>query len=288
MDVGSGNRSARDVERPSPAAPLLVIVLLLLGVVAVASAPSGGSEIPGFVSDYAFTAGVVLGLAVGVTVLALFVRHFRLPPVRRRREHSTLLAILVLGAVIVLGTLVVARTPLELEGRANPGSTGGGGAEESDPEGSRATRRSPGFRWEVPLVLGGLTLLVGLGYLLRRTDDAAGSLEEPELSALVARVVDESIDDLRAEPDPRRAVIAAYARMEGALAGRGLARAKAEAPLEYLSRVLARLDLSRSSIAVLTDLFERAKFSARPIDETMRDEAIAALVEMRDELWALA
>ena len=37
-----------------------------------------------------------------------------------------------------------------------------------------------------------------------------------------ADVLDETLDDLRAETDPRRAVIAAYARMERALAAFGL------------------------------------------------------------------
>jgi hypothetical protein len=36
----------------------------------------------------------------------------------------------------------------------------------------------------------------------------------------------------------------------------------------------------------LTALFQWAKFSAHQVDGTMRDEAIAALVEVRDELRA--
>ena len=57
---------------------------------------------------------------------------------------------------------------------------------------------------------------------------------------VLADVLEETIDDLRAEADPRRAVIAAYARMERALAAAGLPRSPAEAPDEYLRAHLRR------------------------------------------------
>ena len=70
---------------------------------------------------------------------------------------------------------------------------------------------------------------------------ARGRCPDSLLPAL-ADVLDETLDDLRAEADPRRAVIAAYARMERALAAYGLPRSPAEAPDEYLQRILADLD----------------------------------------------
>ena len=50
--------------------------------------------------------------------------------------------------------------------------------------------------------------------------------------------LDESLDDLRNDPDLRRAIVAAYARMEHALARAGLPRQPAEAPFEYVERAL--------------------------------------------------
>ncbi len=110
-----------------------------------------------------------------------------------------------------------------------------------------------------------------------------------ELAAQLSAVLDDSLDDLLAERDARRAVIATYARMERTLAGAGLPRAAAEAPLEYLRRVLRDLlNTSAEAVAKLTALFERAKFSHHEIDTTMKDEAIDALVSVRDELRAVA
>ena len=80
------------------------------------------------------------------------------------------------------------------------------------------------------------------------------------------------------------AVIAAYARMETLLGARGLPQRPAEAPFEYLPRVLAELRASSGSAFELTALFERAKFSHHAIDTELKEEAIVALETVRDEL----
>ena len=114
-------------------------------------------------------------------------------------------------------------------------------------------------------------------------------MTESELAAQLSALLDDSLDDLLAERDARRAVIATYARMERTLSGAGLPRAAAEAPLEYLGRVLRDLlHTSAGAVSKLTALFERAKFSHHEIDTTMKDEAIDALVSVRDELRAVA
>jgi hypothetical protein len=108
-----------------------------------------------------------------------------------------------------------------------------------------------------------------------------------EIANKLSTLLDESLDDLRAERDPRKAVIATYARMERVLAGFGFPRADAEAPREFLGRVLRDLlEASADAVSRLTALFERAKFSQHSIDPGMKSEAIDALVEMRDELRA--
>lgn len=97
-------------------------------------------------------------------------------------------------------------------------------------------------------------------------------------------VLEETLDDLRAETDPRKAVIGAYARMERALAAYGLPRLPAEAPDEYLQRIFADLEVSRRSVSRLTALFSWAKFSGHDVAPEMKQEAIAALEAVRSEL----
>ena len=141
--------------------------------------------------------------------------------------------------------------------------------------------------WGPVLITLGLVLLavVAYWYAGRARKRARGELHTG-LAAAVAQAVDESLDDLRAEPDPRRAVIAAYARLEAVLAAHGLPRKPAEAPMEYLGRMLAELSVSDRAARALTDLFERAKFSQHVVGAEMKDEAIDALETVRDDLIA--
>jgi hypothetical protein len=142
--------------------------------------------------------------------------------------------------------------------------------------------QSAHFSWQFAAILGGIALLTAAFFLLRRSPHPAGAAQpvEEELGA----VLDESIDALRRERDPRRAVIAAYARMERVLRRHGRARRPAEAPYEYLARILSELRVRPDAVADLTELFERAKFSVQAIDERMKTHAIAALVAVRDDL----
>ena len=96
--------------------------------------------------------------------------------------------------------------------------------------------------------------------------------------------LDETLEDLHADLDPRSAVIAAYAHMERVLAQFGLPRSPSEAPREYLRRVLPGIGAGGESVERLTALYERARFSPHTIDGDMKDEAIGALEALRDEL----
>jgi hypothetical protein len=108
--------------------------------------------------------------------------------------------------------------------------------------------------------------------------------QEEEPVSTLAEAVDESLDALFAEPDHRLAVIAAYRRMELLLRRSGLGRQPWEAPFEHLQRVLVELGGSAVTASHLTELFERARFSAHPVGPEMRQEAVDALVALRNEL----
>jgi hypothetical protein len=68
------------------------------------------------------------------------------------------------------------------------------------------------------------------------------------------------------------------------LAAHGLPRRPSDAPLEYLRRVLHDLDVGPDAVQRLTSLFERAKFSAHEVGPEMKEQAIAALETVQDEL----
>jgi succinate dehydrogenase hydrophobic anchor subunit len=147
--------------------------------------------------------------------------------------------------------------------------------------------RGAHFRWDEAAIvlglLGGLAVLALVERSRRRPPPISWRRSSQQAVSLA---LDESLDDLRNEPDLRRAIVAAYARMERALAAVGLARRPAEAPLEYLERALRELETSGEAIRRLTHLFEWAKFSQHEPEPQMRDEAVDALEAVRDELRA--
>lgn len=145
-----------------------------------------------------------------------------------------------------------------------------------------------GAHFDATLAIGLLGLLaVGGALYYVRVRSRATPIGAPPTAGVkeeLADAVSDAIDDLRTEPDPRRAVVAAYARMERSLARHGWARRPAEAPFEYLTRILTSLDVRDTAVRELTELFERAKFSPHPVDEEMKARAIGALVAVRADL----
>lgn len=281
---------------------LLGLGLALVALLALVSLASRGPRPLGFGGgtehvgpeffDYAFTAFViafVAGLAAAVVAVGRMRREFQPRPQRAWwRSVVTLAAVL-----LMLALLARVHGLPHLPGNPGAGAAGGDRSRTLPRDRSVPGARDIRFKWLEAAVAGGVALaaLAALALVRRRHpsdgpaepgDDLAPAAEE------VSLLLDYALHDLRAERDLRRAVIAAYARMERTLADHGLPRRRSEAPLEYLERALGRLRASSRAGRRLTDLFEWAKFSDHEVDAAMRDEAVAALTQVRDELRAAA
>ena len=276
-------RRPRLLERSLPLAILLALLLVVAGISGsrrdgVRTSP----DISSTMGDYLFTALVMAYAIAGVVAIAMLVVGVRF---RGRWETPpsslhTLVTLLVFFGIAGLLTLAIHRAP----DRPPPADDNPTARGELRPEDERARRTDPArFRWEVPAALAGLGGAALGAYALRRR---RGDVLHTPVHEEVAAVLDETLDDLRSEHDFRRAVVAAYARLEQVLARHGTARREAEAPYEYLARMLSELNVSAAAARRLTELFERAKFSPHAIDERMKHDAIDALVSVRDELRA--
>ncbi len=138
-------------------------------------------------------------------------------------------------------------------------------------------------------VFGSLAVMAGLGALGLALWSALGDRLAPDREdadpampgAPLQTAVEESLDDLRAEGDPRRAIVRCYARFERVAADSGLERRPWLTPTEFMREVLARLSLPRAAVPTLTGLFELARFSHHPLGASERDRAVDALHEIR-------
>ena len=278
---------------------LAAVLLLLLAIVAYASRTGYGHDshvarpTPGYVS---WSMSVFLIVFVVLIPFAAYVQvtQHRIEQRRQRSFQARVLRSLgILFLAMLLGAAIawMARTGHlpTLTSLGFGGGSGGAGAHAKD---GKTAPYSPTFQWPVLWATLGVLVVGGaaLWWWWRRRRAALGVLEAAEQTVVedVAVSIGEAIDDLEAEPDARRAVVAAYARMEAAFARNGLDRRPSETPVEYLRRILLELTSRGDAVQRLTVLFEQAKFSTHVIDVTMKRDAIQSLQVIRDDLQGIA
>jgi hypothetical protein len=270
---------------------LLLLGLGVTALLAVAAIASGGRPLSASRGrgpsasffDYVFTSIVIVAVAITLIVfIALLMQRpgsFGPPRSRWRILSTVVSALLAAAAALIFLHSDLGQRLQRLNAQNQPAQQSGARTRKTSPE-----ARNARLRWDevavVVALVAGCVVLVAAGKRARRPP-RPWRLRSHEAVSLA---LDESLDDLRNEPDLRRAIIAAYARMERALAVGGLPRRPSEAPLEYVERALGELDTSAESARRLTDLFEWAKFSQHEPGPEMRDDAIDALVAVRDEL----
>ena len=267
----------------------IVGLLLVDALAARGGHPTGDGRVSQRQVPYAVQDSLVtlIALVYAITIVAVVIALFRYRHHWHEPESHWLrnfCAVLALMTLITLGYWAIARRPK----REQPEQVQIGSKHQQ--QGGERSRIRPvparhaKFSWPLAFAIVGLVLAGGAVVLVRvrrplPRDVFGGSLEEE-----LAVAVETTIEDLRAERDARRAVIAAYASMERVLAAHGLARRRAETPFEYLARILRELNVRESAVRSLTQLFEYAKFSAHDIDAGMKEEAITALSDVRDDL----
>ena len=265
-----------------------LVVLALVGVVAIAATGSTGDGSGEIRSPAAVLLDTVLSLIAVVLLAAAalliygFTRKAAAPEYGSSKPSRGVLAgILVLIAVLI--SLVYLPPPTLPPREAVEGSVLLEDPSDVPPL-PKGGSYEPSFAWlPVTIVLALAAAGVAAFILAERRRRGPASAGEG-LAEQLAAALDDTLDDLRAESDPRRAVIAAYARLERVLAARGVARHPAETPEEYLARILGELEADPKSVRRLTVLFSRAKFSPHAVDFEMKEEAIGALERVRDEL----
>jgi len=272
-------------------------VLLVLALVAIVSVAARGSTSSGSTASNApgdtlldTIFSLLLLLAVAWVAISVFSvvrwREHEFSAPKRRNDIRAIATLLAFGFALALYVrergwhlaFTPQQTPLDR-------SDGGAGVPGFD------AGPDPGYRFQfawLPVVAALALAALAVAALVIANRRANPSSAQAELAEELALTLDLSLDDLRAETDPRRAVIAAYARLERVLAAHGEPRQDADTPEEHLARVLGHLDVDRRAVRRLVDLFVQAKFSQHDVDAGMKDEAIGALEQVRDELRAVA
>lgn len=277
---------------------LLVVLAVLLGLlVAVAIASTGDTPIGGEglrrPSDRLYDTVVslflvLIVLGIPLFLVLLFLRRRAIDELKRmetpQARRTRLIGSVAAGVILVLLAvgIVTARDDDGATGLTPPTGPAAANGQQQRPD-----RYDPEFAvWPVVIVGAATAIALLAAYSAHRARRRRLGTGEQPLALALADLLDETLDDLRAERDPRAAVIAAYARLEQTLAAYGLPRRAAEAPEEYLTRIFGDLDVASRPAERLTALFSRAKFSQHDVPAAMKAEAIEALESVREELRA--
>jgi Domain of unknown function (DUF4129) len=278
------------------AALALTGMLVLVAIAARGSHPGGHGrvaqrKVPDQVNNDLFTIIMILYVAgVIALVVGFIVFRSRWEPVKSHWIRTQLAQVVIFSLIAVIGYHLFSsngfKHAAQKAQKAQLKSAGGKPRPVKPAKPKPSNTGGASFDWTLAIGLLGLLVVGGAIYYVRaraRPMPEPLLLEDDVKEELTAALSD-AIEDLRNEPDARRAVIAAYARMEGVLARRGHQRNPAETPVEYMSRILLSLRVRGGAVRELTELFERAKFSTHEIDDTMKERAISSLLSVREDL----
>lgn len=265
-----------------------LVVLGLVAVVAIAatgSTPSGseaGRRAPGVLG------GTILGLAlVAAIASAAFVVYalaHKGPPEYPRTWGG-------LTQLVALATFLITVVVLNLRDWSLPGLdklqvAPPQRAFTSNSQDSSTSASDARETWLAVVVVLALAAIGAAAFYLSARSRRRLPTRALELVDTLDEVLSETLDDLRREADPRRTVIAVYARLERAFAAYGLPRRRAETQEEHVSRILGELAIDRAAVRRLVELYTWAKFSHHDVNAGMKDEAIETLERLRGELSA--
>lgn len=276
---------------------LATAAVALVALVAVAAGEyrlggSNSTHASPYAVDVILTVVIALYLvaAIGVVVVMFWsgLELRRIPRQQTKRERTVRTVAILVGMAILI-TVAANRYhwrvhPHPPTQQAQAGSGKGSGKHTKGSHGK--AKQQPQLRVAPFLAVLGAAGVAFAAFVIAERRRRRRLPKDWGVAEVLSDVLDETLDDLRAEPDPRRAVIAAYARMERSLAAHGIPRRRFEAPHEYLTRVLSEVSGGRLAATRLTALFERARFSPHEVDENMKASAIEAIESLQADLAA--
>jgi Domain of unknown function (DUF4129) len=271
----------------------LAAFLALVAVAAAGHAPSAGASRPStpaprLLQDYVATLAILM-MPIGVLLVvwaALMKRVYADVPLKKSQEiplHGVPRPLITVALILAALAVYVHFADPSKVGQGSGTAGAGAGKKKAT---AKQDEYEPQFRWLPMIVVGSLVVGIGGAMALMAARRQRELLASTPIRETLDEVLAETLDDLRREDDPRKAVIGAYAKMERTLAARGVPRRQSEAPVEYLTRILDVVSASGHSVRRLTGLFARARFSPHEIDAQMKEEAIDALTGLRAELQA--
>jgi hypothetical protein len=136
----------------------------------------------------------------------------------------------------------------------------------------------------VVVIYGGIALVALWVLFESRGYGRTSAPQEDRDVRRVRQAMTAGLRELREHAEPRRAIIACYARLEYLLEDHGVPAYHHLTPQEYMGAALRGLDLPLDAFAGLIRLFELARYSLHPLDDAARTTAIGHLERLTSHL----
>ena len=265
-----------------------------IGLQARAALPTTGSGVVTGATGQAFAD--IISAVTGASLVAGIVLFVLLGRYRRKRKRNNrsaavpmpwwarmvmvLLALAVVGGPIVLIIRAWYRRGRQVPRPVLPPALGHAGR-------ALGTNTSSGWALFAGMAFAAAALIIAALWvrIQRRGHDRADDWPaEPQSTPSLQDVLSAGTAALRDETDPRAAIIACYAAMEGSLAGAGAAPTVSDTPDEVLTRAASGGLIRSAAAGELTGLFRQARYGHRDMAESERAAAHGALTRLRTDL----
>lgn len=160
-------------------------------------------------------------------------------------------------------------------GSPSSGFTGG-----FDPS-TQATQGLVSSSFFFPLLA--ITLLI-LFLLARHVLSLLKKNQETDLEREVSETIDRTLADLYSGADSRSAIIRCYIEISQYVEEKGVSERESFTPREFRVRVADVFDITQEPLVVLTELFEKARYSPHPLSDEERDMAIGSMEDIKAQM----
>jgi hypothetical protein len=241
---------------------------------------------------------VVVAACLGITLLTSFLRRREPSEPETRRQPEAVktpwqvaMSMLASAVLLIFGLMWLARHGSHLQDmlqRWREGLQGLQASLQESPWAAIQQFHSPVAGYALFLIVlvvyGGIALL-GMWLLFdTRARTAPVPPEDNPQTRRVRRAVTAGLRELQQGIEPRQAIIACYARLEHLLTDYGVPVYDTFTPQEYMGAALQDVDLPIEALAELVGLFELARYSLHPLDETARQTAMTHLETIKSHL----
>ena len=186
------------------------------------------------------------------------------------------IVMLVLGGIIVLAQY--------LSDSSEPGVTQSANRTGEAGNANVTTTEKPAGALQYSVIAIGMVLAAVIAVKMAFALRSKKTLKVEDRGEELIRKINAAMNELEGGKKVQEVIIRAYEEMCRVLGKSGVKDRDSFTPREFEKEIIRQMDIDPEPVARLTGLFEEAKYSSHPIDDSKRRDAIRALKDLKKEV----